>query len=120
MVFPRGSRLLLAALVLLANLATPDLVCAEHGPDDGPALAEQAEHHDMSGHEDESSAPSDLPDQPVIPTCCPVLMSCSISLDAGQSCTTAECAGPATTPSSRWTGHLLSRSTTPEPPPPKV
>ena len=121
MIFPRSSRVVIAALVLLANLASPDLVCAEHGGDEVPgATPVDAAHHDTGEHHHGPAAPDDGCEEPALPNCCPALMSCSFSLDGAQPPTTSEDAGPDGIPTVRWSGHFLSRSTTPDPPPPKV
>lgn len=121
MLLPRSSRVVIAALVLLANLASPDLVCAEHGGHEVlGATPVETEHHETGEHHQGPAAPDDGCEEPALPNCCPALMSCSFSFDAGQPRTSSEDAGPDGIPAVRWSGTLLSRSTTPDPPPPKA
>jgi hypothetical protein len=115
---PRISRVLLAGLVLLANLATAELLCAEHGSASPPA--EAPVHHEGEEHgpiPPGGEAPCDLP---ALPSCCPMMLSCAGSL-----------AGPAETAlraepvqsgreGAALVGPLLFQSSTPEPPPPKA
>ena len=76
MIFPRSSRVVIAALVLLANLASPDLVCAEHGGDEVlGATPVDAPHHDTAEHHHGPAAPDDGCEEPALPNCCPALMS---------------------------------------------
>lgn len=121
MIFPRSSRVVIAALVLLANLASPDYVCAEHGGHQELGAAPvEAEHHDTGEHHRGPAAPDDDCQESALPNCCPALMSCSLSFDAGQPRSFSERARPDGMPPVRWSVHLLSRSTTPDPPPPKA
>jgi hypothetical protein len=120
MIFPRGSRVVIAALVLLANLAGPDLVCAEHGGHKVLAATPVVpEDHDTGEHHHGPAAPDDGCKEPALPNCCPALTSCSFSFDAGPPRTSSD-AGPDGIPAVRWSGTLLSRSTSPDPPPPKA
>ena len=118
MVLPRLSRIVLGVLVLLANVATPDLVCAEHGNHGGGSFAEA--EHEMGDHHPGPTAPADPCDEPIVPHCCPAVMACSFSLDAGQVRITFEGAGSTGIATVRWSGSLLSHSTSPDPPPPKA
>lgn len=118
MVLARVSRVLLAALVLLAGLATPDLVCAEHGQDaTRPVQAERnggAEHHEHG-----PAAPEDPCERPDLPPCCPVLMSCSFALSAGLGAEVPRDDDGSRMPLLRLSRIALSRITTPDPPPPR-
>jgi|GEM_PF-3189628 len=118
MVLARVSRVLLAALVLLAGLATPDLVCAEHGLDaTRPVQAERtsgAEHHEHG-----PATPEDPCERPDLPPCCPVLMSCSFALSAGAGAGVLRDDDGSRTPPLPMSRVVLSRITTPDPPPPR-
>jgi hypothetical protein len=117
MVLARASRVLLAALVLLAGMATPELVCAEHAQ--GAAARAQPAGHGGGEHEHGPAAPADPCEQPDLPPCCPVLMSCGFALSAGK--------GPGVLGDDdgsrmrllRLSRVELSRITAPDPPPPR-
>ena len=118
MVLARFSRVVLAALVLLAGLATPRLVCAEHGQGGSrPVQTERtgaAEHHEHG-----PAAPEDPCERPDLPPCCPVLMSCSFSLSAGAGAAVLRDDGGSRMPMLRPSRLVLSRITAPDPPPPR-
>ncbi|HEY9519656.1 MAG TPA: hypothetical protein VIQ98_10345 [Gemmatimonadales bacterium] len=117
MVLARASRVLLASLVLLAGLATPDLVCAGHEgprPAQSPGPAGDDEHHHQG-----QSAPADPCERPDLPPCCPVLMSCSFALSAGEGAAGLSDDDGAPMPLLRLFRVALSRITAPDPPPPR-
>lgn len=118
MVLARVSRVLLAALVLLAGLATPDLVCAEHGP--GASRPVQAEGTGAEGHHEHlPAAPEDPCERPDLPPCCPVLMSCSFALSAGAGAGGLRDDDGSRMPLLLLSRVALSRITAPDPPPPR-
>jgi len=118
MVLARVSRVLLAALVLLAGLATPGLVCAEHGQD--ASRPAQAERTGGAGHQEHGPAPPDDPcERPDLPPCCPVLMSCSFALSAGAGAGVLRDDDGSRVPPLHMSRAVLSRITTPDPPPPR-
>ena len=119
MVLARASRVLLAALVFLAGMATPALVCADHEP-----AAVRPAHHEGHGagnehHERGPAAPADPCDRPGLPPCCPVLMSCAFALSAGEGAGAFPDAGASRMPLLRLSRLLPSRITAPDPPPPR-
>ncbi|HSE52272.1 MAG TPA: hypothetical protein VLB00_08780, partial [Gemmatimonadales bacterium] len=83
MVLARASRVLLASLVLLAGLATPDVVCAGHGQGGSPPAQSGQQAGGEDHHHDGPAAPADPCERPDLPPCCPVLMSCTFALSAG-------------------------------------
>lgn len=118
MVLARVSRILLAALVLLAGLATPDLVCAEHGQ--GASRLAQAEETGEAGHHEHGpAAPEDPCDRPDLPPCCPVLMSCTFALSAGTGAGALRGDDGSRIPLLRLSRVAHSRITAPDPPPPR-
>jgi hypothetical protein len=119
MVLARASRVLLAVLVLLAGLATPDLVCAEHAQ--GAARPAQFEGHAGGGehHEHGPAAPADPCERPDLPPCCPVLMSCGFALSAGEGPGVLRDDDGSRMRPLRLSRVALSRITPPDPPPPR-
>lgn len=118
MVLARASRVLLAALVLLAGLATPDLVCAEHGQD-GSRMVEAERTDGAEHHQHGPAAPEDPCERPDLPPCCPVLMSCSFALSAGAGAGVLRDDDGSRMPLLRLSRVVLSRITAPDPPPPR-
>jgi hypothetical protein len=117
MVLARVSRVLLASLVVMAGLATPDLVCAEHGDASRPVQAEPtggAEHHEHG-----PATPEDPCERPDLPPCCPVLMSCSFALSAEAGAGVLRDDDGSRVPPLRRSRVVLSRITAPDPPPPR-
>jgi hypothetical protein len=118
MVLAHASRLLLAVLVLLAGLATPDLICAEHTQASRPVQSEgpagAGEHHDHG-----PAAPADPCERPDLPPCCPVLMSCTIALSAGPGACSLRDDEGSRMPLPGLSRVALSRIDPPDPPPPR-
>jgi hypothetical protein len=119
MVLARASRLLLAALVLLAGLATPDLVCAEHTQGASRPVQSEGPTGDGEHHEHRPAAPADPCERPDLPPCCPVLMSCTVALSAGAGASPLRDDEGSPMPLPGLSPAALSRITTPDPPPPR-
>lgn len=119
MVLARGSRLLLAALVLLAGLATPDLVCAEHARGASRPVQSEGPAGDAEHHEHGPAAPADPCERPDLPPCCPVLMSCTFALSAGAGAGSLRHDEGTRMPLPGLARVARSRIATPDPPPPR-
>ena len=119
MVLARASRLLLAALVLLSGLATPDLVCAEHTQGASRPVQSEGPTGDAEHHDHGPAAPADPCERSDLPPCCPVLMSCGIVLSAGTGATSLRHEEGSRMPLPGLSRVALSRIPTPDPPPPR-
>jgi hypothetical protein len=113
------SRVLLAALVLLAGLATPDLVCAEHAQGAAGAAPSQGQTGGGEHHQHGPAAPADPCEPPDLPPCCPVLMSCAFALSSGEAAAGLRDDDGSQVPLPRHSRPALSRITAPDPPPPR-
>ena len=106
--------LLLALALLHLNVERVDAACATHHP--APAAGHEGMHHDGSAPTERTPC-----DTPVSSDCCQALASCAsvLSLDAGSDTMASPAIVPLTI-AAAVSERPLSRSTAPEPPPPKA
>ena len=118
MLLPRVSRVVLTVLIAAASLVTPEPACADHGTSSRETPADLTTHHGQE-HQHDAPGPAGggVPDQH---RCCPALSSCSMSFDSAPLVIDGRANDPAGAPPARSATRLLSRSTPPEPPPPRA
>lgn len=107
--------LLLAFALLHLSVGRVDAACAMHGRD-APATGHEGMQHDGAAPADETPCQT-----PVSPDCCQALASCApmLSMDDGSDTITAPAIVHVTI-AAAVSERPLSRSTAPEPPPPKA
>lgn len=114
----------LAAFMLQLNAVRADVACATHevaAAEDAPAQDATPAH----GHHDAEPPSGDAADEsdcemPAQNGCCQAMTSCAPSVGLGAETRVAEWSPVHDASGARYSAHALTRSTAPEPPPPRL
>lgn len=119
----RFTALGLAAFMLHLNVVRADVACAAHGTSSAQDVPTQHDMAGMHGGDDsrsDSGAEQADCETPAQRDCCQAVTSCSPVLGFGVETVIAERIPTHDSAGTRYTTHPLSRSTAPEPPPPRL